>query len=84
VIEVVCRNFFWGAKETFARIPLAKWTVVCTLKKERGLGFKNLVAWNKSLIAKHIWDVAIKKDNLWVKWIHKQYLRMSNWWDYQL
>ena len=64
--EVVCINFRWGANNTYSRVLLVKWSAICTPKKEGGLGLKNLTAWNKALIAKHVWDVAVKKDDLWV------------------
>ena len=44
---------------------------------------KNIAAWNKAHIAKLVWSVALKKDVLWVKWIHSKYLKAKNWWDYQ-
>ena len=44
-------------------------------KKYGGLGLKNLAAWNKASIAKLVWCVALKKDMLWVKWVHGKYLK---------
>jgi len=29
-----------------------------------------------------MWDVAMKNDNLWVKWVHEQYLKDCTWWGY--
>ena len=37
-IEAVCKNFLWGAKDTYARVHLVKCTKVCTPKKEMGWG----------------------------------------------
>lgn len=34
---------------------------------------KNLCAWNKSLLAKTIWSIQEKKDNLWIKWVNQFY-----------
>ncbi|XP_062119366.1 uncharacterized protein LOC133833125 [Humulus lupulus] len=47
-----------------------------------GLGFRRILDWNEAAIGKYIWDIAKKKDNLFVKWINSVYLVNRNWWDY--
>ena len=34
---------------------------------------------NIACITKLIWQIAQKKDNLWIKWIHARYLKSQNW-----
>ncbi|KAJ8429299.1 hypothetical protein Cgig2_027668 [Carnegiea gigantea] len=34
-------------------------------------------------IAKLVWMVALKKNIMWVKWVHGKYLKQKDWWDYQ-
>jgi len=46
------------------------------------VGLKEFTAWNKATIAKLIWAIAEKKDNLWVKWVHGRYIREKPWWDF--
>jgi len=46
-------------------------------------GLRNLVAWNKASIAKLVWHIALKKDLLWVEWVHGKYLKQADWWHYQ-
>ena len=58
------------------------WTDVCLTKANGGVGLRNLEAWNKALIAKLVWEVANKKDSLWIKWVHGKYLINKDWWDY--
>ncbi|GKA64872.1 RNA-directed DNA polymerase, eukaryota, reverse transcriptase zinc-binding domain protein [Tanacetum coccineum] len=53
----------------------------CGPKDQGGLGLKNLHLWNKALLAKHVWNIATKKDTLWVKWFHAVKLRGSSIWD---
>ncbi|KAJ8439568.1 hypothetical protein Cgig2_024155 [Carnegiea gigantea] len=53
---------------------------VCKPKKNGGLGLKDISTWNTTLVTRHLGDVAMKKDDLWVKWVHEQYLRECNWW----
>ena len=38
--------------------------------------------WNTTCIAKLVWDIVKKKDNLWVQWIHGRYIRDGSWWEY--
>ncbi|GKF08675.1 hypothetical protein Tco_0042899 [Tanacetum coccineum] len=46
------------------------WFDVCKPKDQGGLGFKSLELWNKTLLAKHLWNVAARKESLWVKWVN--------------
>ena len=40
--------------------------------------------WNRSILAKYIWDLANKLDLPWVKWINSIYLKGSNIWNIDL
>ena len=51
-------------------------------KKQGNLGVKNLNMWNKACVAKLVWAIAMKADNLWVKWVHGRCLRGRDWWSY--
>lgn len=80
-IQAICRNFLWGAKAHYSKTPLVNWEDVCKPKQAGGLGFKNLSYWNMACIQRLIWDIASKKDILWVKWIHNKYLKRDNIWN---
>lgn len=60
-IEALCRRFVWCGHVASGGRALLKWELVCQPKKSAGLGFKNLVVWNKAFIRKKIWDIALKK-----------------------
>lgn len=47
-----------------------QWGDICLPKKEGGLGIPNIYVVNKDNMVKHQWDLARKKDSLWVKWCH--------------
>ncbi|GJZ25315.1 RNA-directed DNA polymerase, eukaryota, reverse transcriptase zinc-binding domain protein [Tanacetum coccineum] len=49
------------------------WKKNCKPKSHGGLGLKDLEIWNKALLVKHIWNLAAKKDTLWVKWWPKEW-----------
>ncbi|KAH0639416.1 hypothetical protein KY285_036002 [Solanum tuberosum] len=39
--------------------------------------------WNEAAIAKYVWNIAKKADNLWVKWVNQIYLKGRELWQYQ-
>lgn len=53
---------------------------VCSPKKEGGLGVKNILVWNKAQMIRHLWDLARKKNSLWVKWGHTYMLSGRSLW----
>lgn len=61
--------------------PVA-WEEVCKPKHEGGLGIRSLMHWNMAAVGKHIWAIAQKKDNLWVRWVHTIYIKNRNWVEY--
>ncbi|KAL2893859.1 LINE-1 retrotransposable element ORF2 protein [Bienertia sinuspersici] len=82
-IEKVCRAYLWNG-EWFSESPgYIAWQNVCRKKKSGGLGFRNIHTWNTASMAKHVWALARKQDNLWVRWIHAVYLKDNDWWEYQ-
>ncbi|KAL2901530.1 hypothetical protein RDABS01_026612 [Bienertia sinuspersici] len=82
-IEKVCRAYLWNG-EWFSDSPgYIAWKNVYRRKKSGGLGFRNIHTWNTASMAKHVWALARKQDNLWVRWIHAVYLKDNDWWEYQ-
>uniref|UniRef100_A0A803PQL5 Reverse transcriptase domain-containing protein n=1 Tax=Cannabis sativa TaxID=3483 RepID=A0A803PQL5_CANSA len=59
------------------------WETLCKPKKAGGLGFLKIYDWNTAALIKHVWAIASKKDNIWVKWIHNVYIKHNNWWEYK-
>lgn len=81
-ITAICRNFLWDGKVATNRSPLMAWDLVCRPKREGGLGITEYIRWNKAAIAKYVWNIAQKADNLWVKWINNVCLKDNDWWQY--
>ena len=79
LINKICRNFLWGGNADYNKIPYISWQSTCLPKKHGGIGLKNLTAWNTACIAKLVWGIAKKKDQLWIKWIHHRYLKENDW-----
>ncbi|GJV21719.1 hypothetical protein Tco_1370739 [Tanacetum coccineum] len=56
--------------------------LICTGPKDQGgLGFKSFKLWNKTLLVKHLWIVASRKESLWVKWINVVKLKKRSFGD---
>ncbi|XP_062028531.1 uncharacterized protein LOC133744441 [Rosa rugosa] len=56
-LEVWCRNFLWSGSIDKRGVPLVSWRTCCTSLEEGGLGLKQLVVLNHSLILKKSWEV---------------------------
>lgn len=60
--------------------PIA-WEKVCLPKLEGGPGIRDLTTWNKALISKVLWNIHMKSDTLWIRWIHCEYLKGKDIWE---
>lgn len=60
------------------------WADICLPKGEGGLGIPNIMESNKAYMARHIWNLARKKDSLWVKCCHTYRLRGQSLWAYRV
>ncbi|VFQ82072.1 unnamed protein product [Cuscuta campestris] len=74
-ITTLYRNFLWGGK--FCK---EAWVDICKPKDEGGLGLRDSTSWNQALLAKNLWNIASKKETLWVQWVHSFYLKGNDFW----
>lgn len=79
-VDEVIRRFIWTGSELKKTGAKVAWCDVCCRKKEGGLGIRSAVERNKALMMRHKWDIARKKDTLWVKWCHVYMLRGRSMW----
>lgn len=77
-IDVICRSFLWTGFDVIFKKSLISWKQVCTLKDRGGLNMVSLEEWNKENMAKLLWNLSGKKDNLWIKWVHTYYFKGVN------
>ncbi|GJV32713.1 RNA-directed DNA polymerase, eukaryota, reverse transcriptase zinc-binding domain protein [Tanacetum coccineum] len=74
-INSILKRFLWSNGDSAKGKAKIAWKEVCRPKEYGGLGIKDLEKWNEGLLAKLLWNIASKKDTLWVKWIHMMKLK---------
>ncbi|GKC82432.1 RNA-directed DNA polymerase, eukaryota, reverse transcriptase zinc-binding domain protein [Tanacetum coccineum] len=79
-INSILKAFLWSSGEVSKGKAKIAWKNVCKQKIHGGLGLKDLIYCNKALLIKHIWNIANKKDNLWVKWVNTVKLKDLSIW----
>ncbi|GKC59563.1 hypothetical protein Tco_1087161 [Tanacetum coccineum] len=74
------KDFLWSQSDESKGKAKVAWKSVCKPKNQGGLGLKDLMMWNKALFIKHLWNIANKKDTLWVKWVNTVKLKGVSVW----
>ncbi|KAK6161362.1 hypothetical protein DH2020_004743 [Rehmannia glutinosa] len=74
-IEGACANFWWGMEGGRKKIHWLKWTELCRPKNMGGMGFRNLVEFNKALLAKQIWRIIRNPNSLVARVLKARYFR---------
>ncbi|GJY05634.1 RNA-directed DNA polymerase, eukaryota, reverse transcriptase zinc-binding domain protein, partial [Tanacetum coccineum] len=80
-INKVLKGFLWCQGKLSKGKAKVSWGAICKPKDQGGLGLKNLGVWNEVLMIKHLWNVATKKNTLWVKWIYVERLKGKSIWE---
>nr|QIA97952.1 hypothetical protein AP_R.00g000480-v1.0.a3 [Amaranthus palmeri] len=78
MVENICRSFIWTGKEGLSRKAAISWLQMGLPYSKGGLNLRDMYQWNRVAILKHLWNIAVKKDNLWVKWVHSYYVKDRN------
>ncbi|XP_059285928.1 uncharacterized protein LOC132039468 [Lycium ferocissimum] len=78
VADFICRTFLWTRSNNCSKKALVAWDMICRPKSAGGLNVLDLLTWNKATISKLLWALAMKKDKLWLLWIHSFYIKRQN------
>lgn len=74
-IESLCARFWWGGNVDEKKIYWKDWKELTRPKKEGGMGFRDLVTFNRALLAKQIWRIILYPDSLVAKVLKARYFR---------
>ncbi|GKC30216.1 RNA-directed DNA polymerase, eukaryota, reverse transcriptase zinc-binding domain protein, partial [Tanacetum coccineum] len=77
-IEQRMLGFLWCQGSMGKGKVKVAWDAVCLSKEEGGLGVKHLDLFNKALMSSHVWKLLLRRDSLWVKWIHTYKIKHRN------
>ncbi|XP_062021220.1 uncharacterized mitochondrial protein AtMg00310-like [Rosa rugosa] len=71
-------NFWWGFSDSKEKTHWKAWDVLCKSKLEGGMGFKDLLIYNKALLAKQCWRLLKNPDALWSRVLKARYFSNSS------
>ncbi|GJX63561.1 hypothetical protein Tco_0296461 [Tanacetum coccineum] len=66
-IDKALKGFLWCKGELRRGKAKLSWKTVCSPKSQGGRGLRSLDTWNEALLIKNLWNIAAKKNSLWVK-----------------
>lgn len=72
-IDRACARFWWGDTNLKSKMHLAQWKSLCKPKDRGGLGFRQLVSFNKVLLTKQVWRILHNPDALMSRVLKARY-----------
>jgi hypothetical protein len=73
-IDIHRKNLLWQSGRDYKKNHLAKWEMVCTPKKQGGLGVLDLNCMNVALLSKWLWNIE-NSNGLWQEIIKAKYIK---------
>ncbi|GLU01659.1 hypothetical protein SLE2022_189580 [Rubroshorea leprosula] len=77
-LDKIRRGFLWGGAAGEKKINWVKWEQVCKVKKQGGLGVKDLRKFNIALLGKWWGRLVMAEKGLWKKVIEEKYGRVGD------
>nr|XP_016479252.1 PREDICTED: uncharacterized protein LOC107800574 [Nicotiana tabacum] len=75
MVEGICRKFLWTGDTNASKKALVFWEKMCRPKSKGGLNIIDLTTWNRDALLKQLWNACMKKDKLWIRWVHVYYIK---------
>ncbi|XP_074299261.1 uncharacterized protein LOC141630323 [Silene latifolia] len=73
IINKLCNDFFWNIEEGKQKLSFQSWKNICSSWDEGGFDIKEMLSWNKAVLAKKILIHDTKQTGLWFSW-NKAYI----------
>lgn len=70
-----CTSLLWTGSSAASRKALVAWDYLCLPKSSGGWNITCMKTWNIAAICKLLWNLAQKKDKVWVRWVHAYYIK---------
>ncbi|XP_024178139.1 uncharacterized protein LOC112184080 [Rosa chinensis] len=80
-IHKLCASFFWGDTNEKKKIHWRNWDKLCLTKKEGGMEFKNLYAYNLAMLAKQGWRLVTNPTSLIARLFKARYFPNCSFWE---
>lgn len=80
-ITKAMRKFWWSTNKDRKSMVWIKWDKITLSKKEGGLGFRDMLAFNKALLAKQVWRLITNPSSLLARVFKAKYFRNSDFID---
>ncbi|KAL3500939.1 hypothetical protein ACH5RR_035388 [Cinchona calisaya] len=66
-------TFWWGGSDQERKIQWMKWAKLSEVKREGGLGFRDIQCFNLALLVKQVWRIITKQNHLVSKVLKSKY-----------
>lgn len=73
-VDRKCSEYLPGTTIERKKVSLVAWDRVCE-KKDGGLNIRSCRLWNIASAGKLLCQLIVKKDSLWVTWVHELYMK---------
>ncbi|XP_050229265.1 uncharacterized protein LOC126678410 [Mercurialis annua] len=80
-MQGIISKLWWSGSKDKRKIPWVSWHSICQSKKNGGLGFRNLRAFNQGMLAKQAWRLVQNPNSLCTKILKAKYHPQSDFRD---
>ncbi|XP_039119691.1 uncharacterized protein LOC120255989 [Dioscorea cayenensis subsp. rotundata] len=78
-ISLIARKYLWANYDHGSGMPLVNWDTITSSRSEGGLGIRNLLKVKHSLMAKNLFNLLNKHENIWVDIVCLKYGDFNFW-----
>lgn len=79
-IEQKIASFWWTTNEKQEGIHWKRWDILKTKKDKGGVGFKDLLSFNKAMLGKQAWRLGQNSSSLWSSLFKGLYYLHTDFW----